>query len=437
MNVIVSNKQKGIIDNANIDAIKDLNGLFNVNDLINKFKNYFFSKMILDATSVIDFASNEVLKKLADEIGSDRLIILLPATPEPPDEFKKLLINLKIFNFSNKIEDIVKFIEKPNTYEDAMNSIMNDNSRSDGMYVDNSIKEDNDDNSNVDDDHFDQEEKEEEYHDDFTDNIDKVSNNSVNNTVHSSLGDMLSKLNFDNNQNDTVNQEESSNDDYNIDEINQVNEIATDKKVDNLDINYASLANNDVNNRKKTFLNMDSFDDYEDDYKKEEKKIIGFRNVTLHAGSTTLIYMLQMGLKKDNKDVLSIEINKNDFKLFRTSKMISINDSDVVDTINANRETIILVDLNDCNDDSFCTDIVYLVEPSIIKLNRLMMENKLIFNELKDKKVILNKSLLSQEDISILENEAGIKFFYNLCPVNDRDNNVEIDGLYHNLLGKQ
>ena len=61
MNVIVSNRQKEIIDNANIDAIKDLNGLFNVNDLINKFKNYFFSKMILDATSIVNFASREVL----------------------------------------------------------------------------------------------------------------------------------------------------------------------------------------------------------------------------------------------------------------------------------------------------------------------------------------------------------------------------------------
>ena len=141
MNVIVSNKQKGIIDNANIDAIKDLNGLFNVNDLINKFKNYFFSKMILDATSVIDFASSEVLKKLVDEIGADRLIILLPSTPEPPLEFKKELINLKVYNFSNDINDIVKFLEKPNTYENAMNQAMNAAGSAGEFYVDSSIKE--------------------------------------------------------------------------------------------------------------------------------------------------------------------------------------------------------------------------------------------------------------------------------------------------------
>ena len=118
VNVIVSNRQKEIIDNANIDAIKDLNGLFNVNDLINKFKNYFFSKMILDATSVVDFASKEVLTTLANEIGAEKLIILLPATPEPPEEFKKLLIELKIYNFTNDINDVIRFIEKSNTYED-------------------------------------------------------------------------------------------------------------------------------------------------------------------------------------------------------------------------------------------------------------------------------------------------------------------------------
>ena len=68
MNVIVANKQKGIIDNANIDAIKDFNGLFNVDDLISKFKNYFFSKLILDATSVVNFTSKEVLEKLSNAI---------------------------------------------------------------------------------------------------------------------------------------------------------------------------------------------------------------------------------------------------------------------------------------------------------------------------------------------------------------------------------
>ena len=179
MNVIVSNRQKEIIDNANIDAIKDLNGLFNVNDLISKFKNYFFSKMILDATSVVDFASKEVLSTLADEIGAEKLIILLPSSPEPPLEFIKLLIDLKIYNFTTNIDDVIKFIEKPNTYEDAIKLV--DSAFSDNVYVDNSIKEDG--NSMP------------------SDNYEKEKTNDIfggNSQSQSSLGDILNNMNLNN-----------------------------------------------------------------------------------------------------------------------------------------------------------------------------------------------------------------------------------------------
>ena len=103
MNVIVSNKQKEILDNANIDAIKDLNGLFNVDDLINNFKNYFFTKMILDATSVVEFANPDVLRKLVSGIGAEKLIILLPENPEPPRKFLEMLVELGIYNFSTNV----------------------------------------------------------------------------------------------------------------------------------------------------------------------------------------------------------------------------------------------------------------------------------------------------------------------------------------------
>ena len=76
MNVIVSNKQKDVLDNSSIDAIKDLNGLFAVNDLINNFKNYYYTKMILDATAIVDFVKQETLDQLVKGIGADKLIIL-------------------------------------------------------------------------------------------------------------------------------------------------------------------------------------------------------------------------------------------------------------------------------------------------------------------------------------------------------------------------
>ena len=104
MNVIVSNKQKQLLDNANIDAIKELNGLFNIDDLINNFKDYFFSRMIIDATSIVDFAKEVNLRKLAEGIGAEKIILLFPPKPEPPEKFKSLLRELGINNFSTKIE---------------------------------------------------------------------------------------------------------------------------------------------------------------------------------------------------------------------------------------------------------------------------------------------------------------------------------------------
>lgn len=402
MNVVVSNKQKEIIDNANIDAIKDLNGLFNVNDLINKFKNYFFSKMILDATSIVDFASKDVLTTLANEIGAEKLIILLPSSPEPPLEFKKLLIELKIYNFTTNIDDVIKFIEKPNTYEDALKSI--DSAFSDDVYVDNSIKE-----GEVEQNSFDNEDNTSNNGDLSLDNqIDVPLQNSK-----SSLGDLLNNLTFNHKQD----QENDSNDAY---EDNNVTTEDSNQSIDfNKDIVYES---NNTNLNNNIFLIPGDYDnDYNESSPKESNKaVIGFKGITIHAGCTSLIYMLHKMLINMKKDVISIEVGKNDFRLFRDSKMISVNEDELENVINNSKESIILVDLNDYTNFSICNEVLYLVEPSTIKLNGLMATNRYVFRELKDKKVLLNKSLLSPNDIQTLESEAGIKFFDIIEPLNDR-----------------
>ena len=426
MNVIVSNRQKDIIDNANIDAIKDLNGLFNVNDLINKFKNYFFSKMILDATSVVDFASKEVLTTLADEIGAERLIILLPSNPEPPVEFKKLLIELKIYNFTNNIEDVVKFIEKPNTYEDAIKTV--DDSYSSDVYVDNSIK--------------DQEQT-----------VDNNTNNVINNDFtgmeqnQSSLGDLLSHFNLNNSS------VENTSDDNNINQQNLADEVITDGQVYQ-NVNQPDMSNvvtnmfeqnmsnvgNDFSNVQNDNGNKNTFlisGDFDETYvsSKPQKVVIGLKNVTSHAGCTSLIYMLHvMATVNLKKNVLSVEVGKNDFRLFRNNKMISTSENDVKTVIDNSNEEIVFVDLNNYDGSDICSDILYLVEPSTIKLNNLMATNRNVFNELKNEKVLLNKSLLSSSDVNVLEGEAGLKFFYNIPPLNDRIFNDTISVLL-NLLG--
>ena len=71
-------------------------------------------------------------------------------------------------------------------------------------------------------------------------------------------------------------------------------------------------------------------------------------------------------------------------------------------------------------------EIIYLVEPSTVKLNRLMNIKRNAFKELAGRKVVLNQSLLSSKDVLELEYEARTKFFFNMPPLNERDSNIRI-----------
>ena len=157
--------------------------------------------------------------------------------------------------------------------------------------------------------------------------------------------------------------------------------------------------------------------------------IIGVRNVTASAGATTLIYMMkkELSVLYGQENVIAIEIDKNDFEYFYDKTMISIKQVELENTLNkyANA-TIILMDLNGLRDDSFCKDIIYLIEPSTLKLNRLIRRNKMIFQNLSGKKVVLNQSILQNNDVFDFESEAGIKLFYNMPPLDERKRNSVI-----------
>ncbi len=154
-------------------------------------------------------------------------------------------------------------------------------------------------------------------------------------------------------------------------------------------------------------------------------RIIGIKNVTDHAGSTTLIYMLKKELEQSyGMSVVAIEVNKHDFSYFNSSNMISIDDEHLMtEIVKHNDVAIILIDLNDSSNEGACSDVLYLIEPSSIKLNKLMRRNRRVFEELKGRKIILNKSLLSNSDIMDFEYEGKTKVFYNIPPLNDRVKN--------------
>ncbi len=153
--------------------------------------------------------------------------------------------------------------------------------------------------------------------------------------------------------------------------------------------------------------------------------IIGIKNITDHAGATTLIYMLKKELELVYGDkVYAIEVNRHDLSYFNMKNVISTSSTALAGELAKVKEAkVVLIDLNDCEDESACGDVLYLVEPSSIKLNKLMRKNRNAFNELKGKRIVLNKSLLTNKDIVDFEYEAKAKVFYNIPPLDERKRN--------------
>ena len=154
-------------------------------------------------------------------------------------------------------------------------------------------------------------------------------------------------------------------------------------------------------------------------------KVVGFKNLTAGAGATTLIYMIKKELSKDEY-VVAIEVNKNDFGYFNEKDMYSINVTNIQPAINKfSSASMVLVDLNNTNGEA-CDEVIYLIEPSTIKLNKMTLLNKDIFDEIYGKRIVLNKSLLTDQDVSDFEFESHSKVSYNMPPLNDRADNSQI-----------
>lgn len=319
MNVIVANKKQSELSNLDIDIIKSLNGEYDPSELIEMFKSFFYSKMILDVTALKNYDSLETYQELVGGLAADKIIFLLPegsklCTPN----FLSHLIDIGIYNFTTDLKGVEYLLKKTNTLNDV-------------EHIRKMVNENNE------------------------DQLEKTNNN---------------------------------------------NNISSNE--DNVDIIKASAKVNDG------------------------VTIIGFKNVTEHAGATTLIYMLRKELSRvyGNDSVIGIELNKNDFSYFNDKHLFSVKENEIKTTISQKVDAkVVLVDLNNAVDDSYCGDVIYLIEPTTIKLNKLIQRNRIIFGKLVNKKVILNKSALLNNDVSDFESEAGIRVFYNMPSLDERKRN--------------
>ena len=156
------------------------------------------------------------------------------------------------------------------------------------------------------------------------------------------------------------------------------------------------------------------------------RRIIGIKNITDSAGATSLIYMLKKVLS-NYYSVMALEVDKRDFTYFKDKDTLTVKDDEINNIISKyNSIDIFLLDLNKSNKEYLCTDVLYLIEPSILKLNKLAVINPKIINDIKGKKVVLNKSLLSESEIADFEVETRIKVYYNIPPLNDKKDNSDV-----------
>ena len=164
--------------------------------------------------------------------------------------------------------------------------------------------------------------------------------------------------------------------------------------------------------------------------------VISFNNVTNMAGSTTLTYIAKKQLSR-NYNVVAIEVNKHDFIYFDEKDMYSVASSDLGNSIvkYGKNADIILIDANNnASAESLSNISIYLIEPSKIQINKLLTKSPDAFNRCHGKKVVLNKCLLSQQDISDFSYETKVDVFYSLPPLDDQSsNNAALDEFFVKL----
>jgi len=309
MNVMVYNKYKDLLLGLNIEVMKSLEGVYNVDEIIDTFTNFYYDKMILDITAIRDYQNTDNLQKLAMNINMENVILLLDDTPESDTKnYLSKLISLGIYNFTKNAEGINYLLVHPHTYRDVVNM------------------------HNI-------------------DNVETVQTSVVQSTA------------------------------------------ASDPAI--ASTNSGKL------------------------------KIIGIKNVTMHAGATSLIYMLMKTLKT-SKTVAALEVDKVDFLYFNDKDMVSTTSSELLKEImHRNTCDIVFVDLNGYEDLDVCSEVYYLIEPSTIMINRMIRKNKHILETLKNEKVILNKCVLSSEDVATFEYETKLKVAFAIPALDDRQESIE------------
>lgn len=310
MNVMIYNKYKELLMGLNIEVMKSLEGVYNVDEIIDTFTNFYYDKMILDITAIRDYQNTDNLQKLAMNINMENVILLLDDSPETDTKtYLSKLISLGIYNFTKNADGINYLLVHPHTYRDVVN-------------------------------------------------------------IHN---------------------------------LSDLEAMQSGRGYAPVPEQVTGPSNNGGN----------------------RLRVVGVRNLTQHAGATTFIYMMRKMLK-DIRNVAAIEVNKVDFLYFNDDTMISTTTNELLkEMMKRASYDVVFLDLNDYDDDEICTEVYYLLEPSTIMMNKMLRKNRRVLEQMKDKKIILNKCVLSNEDVATFEYETKLKVLAAIPPVDERQTRID------------
>ena len=95
---------------------------------------------------------------------------------------------------------------------------------------------------------------------------------------------------------------------------------------------------------------------------------------------------------------------------------------------------VILIDVNNSAEEANCSEMLYLIEPSTLRLNKMIRRDRAILSKIRGMKIVLNMSLLDGSDIKDFEGEAGCSVFHNIPPLDDKkDRHRVLDELLNKL----
>ncbi len=310
MNVVTANENKSIIDRLDIDIIKRIDGQFELKELLSKFVNLYFNKMIIDITSIKDYQNLEVIKELSKSVDPSRVIIILNNDATVNSSFyMSNLIACGFYNFTRNFEGVKFLYNTPNSYDSVKHLV--------------------------------------------------------------------------------ISEEEV---------VRQSNAFKEEQAVI-----YQSSGTN------------------------KKRQIIGFINLTNHAGSTSLVNMLVRQLNASGQQAIGLEMFRQDMLYYHDPNLSTcFNKNDLESKLKLYDDVAaIFIDLNEFGEaDKFCDKIIYVIEPSYIMLTKLLKKNRNALAEHKNDLILLNKSFVNDQEIPDFEYESKLKVYFNLPALNDRNNNL-------------